>query len=55
MNKNRELKDAYIGAQVSRQQKQYLQKWCQKRDTTPSRWIRNQIENLESKGTPAYA
>jgi hypothetical protein len=55
MNEDLELKDAYVGAQVSKRQKHTVQKWCRKRDMTMSQWIRGHIENLDSEGFRAHA
>lgn len=55
MDEDLELKDAYIGAQVSKRQKYTVEKWCRKRDMTTSQWIRKHIENIDSEGVPAYA
>jgi hypothetical protein len=55
MVQHREIKDKYVGAQVSRRQKSALINWCKLRDTTPSQWIRRQIESIENDGGAAYA
>ncbi len=55
MDQYREIKDAYVGAQVSKRQKSMLINWCKLRDTTPSQWIRRHIDSIDDDGGAAYA
>lgn len=55
MDKNLDLKDAYIGAQVTKRQKHTIESWCRNLDITTSQWIRRHIDDIESEGVPAHA